>query len=356
MKEVRMRSRSWFVAAAVIGVLAIAAPVAAQSPAASGGAGIQKGVQGTAADLTLSDADKAAAKAKAAGKLVGIVATTMTTEYHANLNNSAKSMLEGLGFTVEICDSNVDTQKALDCFEGFVQKGASAIITTSSAATVGDAAKQAIADGTIVVQVTGLDLGDTGAVGISVNNLTIGTAEGKAAGEYAAAKWPGQPVEVIILDYPDIPDLVARADAIQTAMTAANPNVKVDGRFKGGLRENGVTSTETALQQFPNLKGIVGINDGGDLGGYDAMKAANIAPDAGFVFGIDCDPEAKTIIDQGTLYKGCVDTNPSGTGQLAAAAIAKLVGGGSVPGSVEVPVSVYTGSGASASPAASTAP
>lgn len=350
-----MRGRSWLMTGVATAALVMAAPVAAQSPAATGN-GVQRGVQGTAADLTLSDAEREAVKAKAAGKLVGIVATTMTTEYHASLNDTARQELEALGFTVELCDSNVDTAKALDCFEGFVQKGADAIITTSSAATVGDAATQAIADGIIVVQVTGLDLGDTGAVGISVDNETIGTAEGTGAGEYAAATWPGEQVQVIILDYPDIPDLVARADAIEAGLKAANPDVQVVGRFKGGLRENGVTSTETALQQFPDLKGIVGINDGGDLGGYDAMVAANIAPDAGFVFGIDCDPEAKTLIDQGTLYKGCVDTNPVGTGQLAAAAIAKLVNGDSVPGSVEVPVSVYTGGGSTASPGASTAP
>lgn len=353
-----MRTRSWLVVGTAMAALAIAAPTVAQSPSTgtAGGSGVQRGVEGSAADLALTDAQKASVKAKAAGKLVGIVATTMTTEYHANLNDSAKQLLEELGFTVEICDSNVDTAKALTCFEGFVQKGADAIITTSSAATVGDAATQAIADGIIVVQVTGLDLGDTGAVGISVDNEAIGAAEGTAAGEYAAVTWPDQQVQVIILDYPDIPDLVARADAIQTAMEAANANVEVVGRFLGGLRENGVTSTETALQQFPDLKGIVGINDGGDLGGYDTMKAANIAPDAGFVFGIDCDPEAKALIDEGTLYKGCVDTNPIGTGQLAAAAIAKLVDGGSVPGLVEVPVSVYMGGGAAASPAASSAP
>lgn len=352
-----MRTRSWLVAGVALAVVVIAAPTVAQSPSAgtAGGTGIQRGVQGSAADLALTDAEKASVQAKAAGKLVGIVATTMATEYHANLNDSAKQTLEGLGFTVQICDSQTDTAKALDCFEGFVQSGAAAIITTSSAATVGDAATQAIADGIIVVQVTGLDLGDTGAVGISVDNEAIGAAEGTAAGEYAAATWPDQEVQVIILDYPDIPDLVARADVIQTAIQAANANVKVVGRFLGGLRENGVTSTETALQQFPDLKGIVGINDGGDLGGYDAMTSANIASDAGFVFGIDCDPEAKTLIDEGTLYKGCVDTNPIGTGQLAAAAIAKLVDGGSVPGLVEVPVSVYMG-GAAASPASSSAP
>ena len=62
-----------------------------------------------------------------------------------------------------------------------------------------------------------------------------------------------------------------------------------------------------------------------------------------FIFGIDCDPQAVELIDAGTMYKGCVDTNPVGTGELAADAFAQWLGGGAVPGIIEVPVSVYTG-------------
>ena len=67
-----------------------------------------------------------------------------------------------------------------------------------------------------------------------------------------------------------------------------------------------------------------------------------------FIFGIDCDPQAVDLIDSGTMYKGCVDTNPTGTGVLAADAFALWLAGGSVPGTIEVPVSVYTGGGETA--------
>ena len=43
------------------------------------------------------------------------------------------------------------------------------------------------------------------------------------------------------------------------------------------------------------------------------------------------------------MYKGCVDTNPAGTGVLAANAVALWLAGGTVPGIIEVPVNVYTG-------------
>ncbi len=321
-----------------------AAPeTAAPSTPASGNGSVLVGQKGTADDLTLTPEEQTAASAALAGKTVGIVATTMETEYHTLLNNTAKNALEAMGATVNICNSQTDADKALQCFEGFVQDGVAAIITTSSSATVGDAATTAINDGIIVVQVTGLDLGDTGAVGISVDNLTIGLQEGRSAGTFAAQTWPGEEVQTMILDYPDIPDLVARADAIQQGLTETNPNVNVVGRYLGGLAENAVASTETAFTAFPAIRLVTGINDGGDLGAYQYLDQAGKTADDVAIFGIDCDPAAVTLIDQGTMYRGCVDTNPAGTGTLAANAIAKLMAGADVPGSVEVPVSTYQG-------------
>jgi ribose transport system substrate-binding protein len=331
---------SWLaaLAAAVVVATACGSTTAASQPAAGK---VQKAQKVVGDKLVLSSSQTSTIKSFSKGKLVGIVALTMQTQYHQNLNNAAMAEAQALGFNAEICDSQVDNAKAVACLEGFITKGAVAIITTNAADTVGPAVKDAIAKGIVVIQVTGTDMVDFGAITVSVNNITIGQAEGTGAGQYAAKQFPGKAVQVAILDYPSIPDLVARADAIQTAMLAADSNIQVVGRFIGGLASNGVTSTETALQKFPNLQGIVGINDGGDLGGYQAMVAAHKTADQAFVFGIDCDPQAVTYIDQGSIYKGCVDTNPSGTGKLAVDAFGTVFAGSDVAGQIEVPVSVH---------------
>jgi len=317
-----------------------AAPSASPSPAALGK--ILKSGKVTATDLALTPAQEAIVTGQSSGKLIGIVALTMDTQYHQNLNNAAMAEAQRLGYKAEICNANTDPAQEVSCLEGFISKGAVAIVTTSAAATVGPQVQDAISKGITVIQVTGTDMTDFGAIAVSVNNITIGTAEGTAAGQYAATTFPGKAVEVADLDYPSIPDLVARADAIEAAMLAADPKVKIVGRFLGGLPNNAVTSIETALQKFPQLQGIVGINDGGDLGGYQAFVTAGKTAANNFVFGIDCDPQAVTLIDQGSMYKGCVDTNPKGTGTIAVDAYARLVAGADVPASIEVPVSVHT--------------
>ncbi|HEX2681216.1 MAG TPA: sugar ABC transporter substrate-binding protein [Candidatus Dormibacteraeota bacterium] len=333
---------SWLGAAAALLIVASACGSSSNQTATQPKAGkVLKDQKIVGDKLTLSSSQMSTIKSFSKGKLVGIVALTMQTQYHQNLNNAAMAEAQALGFNAEICDSQVDNAKAVACLEGFITKGAVAIITTSGKDTVGPAVQDAISKGIVVVQVTGTDMVDYGAITASVDNITIGMAEGDAAGKYAKQKFPGQKVQTMILDYPSIPDLVARADAIQNAMVAADSDVQVVGRFIGGLASNGVTSTETALQKFPNLQGIVGINDGGDLGGYQAMVAAKKTSDQYFVFGIDCDPQAVTYIDQGTIYKGCVDTNPSGTGKLAVDAFGFIFSGANVAGKIEVPVSVH---------------
>ena len=133
------------------------------------------------------------------------------------------------------------------------------------------------------------------------------------------------------------------ADGIEAAFKAEYPAANIVGRFLGGTAENGQQSMETALQKFPDITGVLGINDAGNLGAYQALKAAGKGPDDVFIFGIDCEPQAVDLIKAGDMYRGCVDTNPKGTGELAASAVALYAAGGTVPGVVTVPVIVFTG-------------
>lgn len=296
-------------------------------------------------EIDLSDDELAAIDAASDGKLVGIVAATMGTEYHATLNESIKARAEALGFDAEIFDSREDPNLQLQGIEGFISKGAAAIIITGlGGESIGPVAAEAAEAGAFVVQVAGRDLAEIGAVTLSVEEFDIANASGVAAGEYAAATYGDEPIQMVITDYPSIESLVARADMIQEGFESVYPDAEFLPRILGGTPENGVASMETALQANPDITGVLGINDAGNLGAYQALVNAGKTADDVFIFGIDCDPQAVELIDQGTMYKGCVDTNPTGTGELAVDAYAKWLAGGTVPGILEVPVFVYTGS------------
>jgi ribose transport system substrate-binding protein len=150
---------------------------------------------------------------------------------------------------------------------------------------------------------------------------------------------------MVITDYPSIESLVARADMIEESFLEVYPNAEFVQRILGGTAENGVTSMETALQAHPDITGVLGINDAGNLGAHQALENAGKTGDDVFIFGIDCEAQALELINSGGMYKGCVDTNPAGTGQLALDSFAKWLAGGTVPGILEVPVLVRTAEG-----------
>lgn len=317
---------------------------AATDPPASGGTGTID-PDARSKEIDLSDTELATVESASGGKLVGIVAATMATEYHATLNEAIKARAEELGFEAEIFDSREDPNQQIQGIEGFISKGAAAIIITGlGGETIGPVAAEAAEAGAFVVQVAGRDLADIGAVTLSVEEFDIANASGVAAGEYAAETYGDEPIQMVITDYPSIESLVARADMIQEGFESVYANAEFLPRILGGTPENGVASMETALQANPDITGVLGINDAGNLGAYQALLNAGKTADDVFIFGIDCDPQAVELIDEGTMYKGCVDTNPAGTGMLAVDAYAKWLAGGTVPGILEVPVFVYTGS------------
>ena len=296
--------------------------------------------------VELTDAELGALEGLAPGQLVGIVAATMATDYHKSLNESVQARAEELGFDAEIFDSREDPNQQLQGIEGFISKGAAAIIVTGlGGETIGPVAAEAAEQGIFVVQVAGRDLADIGAVTISVEEEDIARAEGTAAGEYAAEVYGEEPIEVVITDYPSIESLVARADMIEESFTEVYPHAEFVPRILGGTAENGVTSMETALQAHPDIVGVLGINDAGNLGAHQALLNAGKTGDDVFIFGIDCEAQAVELIEEGGMYKGCVNTNPVGTGVLAVDVFAKWLAGGTVPGILEVPVFVQTAEG-----------
>lgn len=317
-------------------------PASGTSAATTGKIAMTQTVDGT--QIQLSASQVAAVKKASKGKLIAIVCATLATQYHATLCNSAKALAQSLGFKAEIFNAQTNPTLELQGLQDFVSKGAYAILDDSlGGSAIVSEVKQAVHKGVLVVQLTGTQYNAQGAIGVSVSDPVIAKAEGDAAGTYAKAHFPNQTIQLAVTSYPSIPSLVTRADDIVAAFKAMDPNVNVVGDFLGGTPSNGFASMQTALQKFPHIQGVVGINDAGNEGAYTALKNAHHTAANTFIFGIDCDPAAVALIKAHTMYKGCVDTNPGGTGQIAIRAVGMYLLGDTVPGDISVPVSVFQG-------------
>jgi len=299
---------------------------------------------GVASDLTPTDKEIAAARQRLdkEGSFVGIIAMTYSTEYHATVAEGAENAAKKLGLRVKTFDSELKVDKQISAIESFTASGASAIIIglfdpPSVRSALADAAKK----GVKIVQYAGRDVVDLGGVSISIEDADLGYAAGEYAGKLIAKEKGGR-AQVAILDYPDLPNVVVRAQNIAKALMKEAPNATIVGNYLGGTPENGLNSTESALQAHPNINVIASINDAGAFGALKALQNAGRTANDTIIVGIDAEKQALEYIKNGTMYRGTIDTAPAATGALTVNAVVKLLAGGTLPQRVRVPVNLIT--------------
>jgi ribose transport system substrate-binding protein len=292
---------------------------------------------GTAADLVPTDTEIADAKANLGTGKIGIIPCTMGSEYHSTVTNSAVARAKELGITAEIFDPQAKADQQISAIENFVSAGAKVIIIcVLDPAVVKPALEAAANAGVFIVQTSGRESAING-IGISIEDADLGCANGELAGE-AINKILGGKGVVAILDYPDLPNVVIRADNIESCLKKTAPNATIVGRFKGGTTDFGQTSMENALQAHPDIDVVASINDAGAYGALTALQAAKKDPAKTIIVGIDAEANAKDLIKAGGMYYGTVDTNPSETGVMAINAAIKLLAHATVEKNIKVDV------------------
>lgn len=299
-----------------------------------------EGATGGVEDLELTAEEQELAQQAAEGQLVGIVAP-LSAEYLSAVATNAQETAESLGLQAEVFDYQFDAARGVTGIETFVSQGADYIICvlTDAPAMIG-AVQAAVEQGVTVIQFAGRQVADeAGGFSVSIDDAELGAVAGQAAAEIAAERGP---VKIAILDFPDQPNVIIRADNIEEQLRAGAPEAEIVGRFRGGTTEAGLSSTESALQAHPDLGGVVSVNDAGAYGAVEALRAAGRTPETAFVVGIDAEGKALEEIRSGSILAATVDTQPALTGQLAAQVIGKLLAGAEVPQYTTVPVEPVT--------------
>lgn len=296
---------------------------------------------GTAEDLVPSD-DEVAAAIEALGDdgFVGIIACTLSTEYHSTVAESAQAHLEELGVPAQLFDSEINVEKQISAIENFTSSGAKVLIVCLfDPPSVQSALQDAADQGVKIVQYAGRQLADLGGVTISIEDADLGTAAGEYAAQLITDELGGE-ANVAILDYPDVANVVIRADAIRAAIEAGAPDAVIVGNYLGGTTENGLNSMESALIEHPEINVVVSINDAGAYGAMQALANAN--RDDAIIVGIDAEEQARELIAAGGMYRGTVDTSPAETGVMSGNAAVRLLAGSEFPQNIAVPTTLIS--------------
>ena len=239
---------------------------------------------------------------------------------------------QGAKMSYVACDSNVSKQ--IMQVENFVARGMDVIIVhPADPAGIEGACQEAMARGVKVIAWDD-DL-ENADVRWLIDNHDLGYLVGKEAAAFIKEVHGGK-AEVAILNYPQLPVLLARGNGIRDAITELAPDATIVAETSAINPDEGITKMETVFQSHPNVKVVACIGGGGSVGANEATKAAGKDTDDFGIFAVDATkPELEAIKNGEAVRMSVIVT---GTDEEVASTVygfaAKLAAGEEVPARV----------------------
>ncbi|QTQ14840.1 sugar ABC transporter substrate-binding protein [Treponema parvum] len=159
----------------------------------------------------------------------------------------------------------------------------------------------------------------------TLNEYDYGYAIGKQAGEWIRDTLGGK-AEVAIISQDNVEAVIPRGNGVEDAIRKICPNITIVSRQAGDTPEGGLKIIESVLQSHPSLNVVVGTNDSGAIGGYQAMVNARKSGNKYAVFSGDATSECLALMrEPNSIYRGTVDLFPYKGGYESAKILYKYV-------------------------------
>ena len=298
---------------------------------------ILMGQTALAADIVpTSDQINAAIKSMGRDGFLAFVACTQDSEFHAGMARELGDLAKRYGMPYKLYDSQADSYREVAQFDNARAQGATAMIVCPlDIKLLQDGIKAAHkANVPLVFQAT--DLKNTGGVMVGGDNYLLGELPGRFAGKIIRDEMQGQ-AQVIILDYPDMADLVQRANGLEEGLKKIAPQATIIGRYLGATRDFGKTSVSKLLQDGVKFNFILSINDAGSFGAIDALVEAGVDPSSVTIVSIDAEALAQEYIRKGYFIRGSVQSAREELADAMFDSVVQLLSGHDVAESINVP-------------------
>jgi ABC-type sugar transport system substrate-binding protein len=284
---------------------------------------------------TTDEIERAQARLGSEG-FIGYIACTLETDYHATQAREVGDFAAQYGLGYRIYDSDTDDYKQLTQIEQARAEGAAGLIICPLKPERLDTALTSVQEASIPLVLMHSDMPSYGGVLLAGDDYMMGLKAGRFAGQIVAEEMDGQ-AAVIVLDYPDLPIIVVRADGLEDGLHEFAPDAHVIGRYLGGTPELGQTSVEQLLADGVRFDVILSINDAGAFGAIEAMEEAGIAPDSVIISSVDAEVVAREYMRDGYFMRGSVAIDRVGFSRTAVNAMVKLLAGSTLPETYVVP-------------------
>ncbi len=170
-----------------------------------------------------------------------------------------------------------------------------------------------------------------GGVLVTHDNYQLGFTPGQAAGRIALDEFGSQQINAILLDFPSLPAIVARADGLEAGFLSAAPGASIVGRYLGGTTEFAEDSVQGLIEEGVNFNVVLSINDAGAYGAIRALEAADIDPSSVIIASVDAEALARQYIRDGYYMRVSIGVGSEVIPRTTINALVKLLAGSTVP-------------------------
>lgn len=261
---------------------------------------------------------------------IAYIACTQDSEFHAGLAREITDLARSNGFSLRVYDSEADPYREITQIERARADGAGALIICPLEPKLLEETLKSAEESGLPMVFFGSGLPSYGGVLIGGDNYLLGLEPGRLAGRIIQDEMGGE-ADVIILDFPDLPDIVERANGAEDGVKEFAPNAKIIGRYLGATREFGRESVARLLADGVKFDVIVSINDAGAFGAVEAMQDAGIDPKSVIITSVDAEALAQQYIREGYFFRGSVQSSREQTANALVSAVIHVLGGASVP-------------------------
>ena len=272
---------------------------------------------------------------------IGFSVIDISMGYWNEQIEGAEAKAEELGVELIVHNSDTDPAREISAIENWIAQDVDAIIVSAvDAKAVETYIEQANEKGIAVVGAIH-DLEGADAF-VDQDEYKLGYMTGELAG-----KWINENLEpdaeFAVLGFDGLEHVIIRGDGMEDGVLEHAPEaVQVARQDCNGSTDLGMKVAESLLQAHSDLRVFVAVNDACALGIYEAIRASGKPLDDFCVVGSDGSQEAFEKIREDGIFRGTIDLNPYGAGQLEVQMAYDLIMGNDVEETVLAPMQTIT--------------
>jgi ribose transport system substrate-binding protein len=277
------------------------------------------------------------------GAQIGVCVLNFANPLWSKFVENAENEAQKYGYEIVSKSADDLAEKQVEILENFISIGVKGIVVIAvDPVAIEDVVKSAMEKGIFVVSVTSKLAQQDSWCG--TDEYDMGYTLGTAAGQYIADKWGTEErIEAGVLNYDILAQVIDRKKGIIEGVQSLAPNVEFVADQQAGDPTDGMAAAEGFMQANPDIRVILGINDGGALGAYEAFMAAGRDDVEKYLIGgIDATDEGLAKVKEDGIYKMTVDQQVPESGSFTVDLINKLMNGETVEAENYMPLKAVT--------------